>query len=138
MQTGTENRAGGTSPWRSRWWMPTWCLLLGGVLLIGSAIGGRTTDGLILAAIFVVAAVGFYLAERSDSLRGFGGAGGDERFASIGLRSMANAGTAMAIAVVVAWIVELAQGDDGATYSWILAIGAVAYLGTMEYLRRNG
>ena len=122
----TETRT--QPPWRGRWWLPVWSAGLGVAMLIAAAIGGDLLGGLIIAASFLIAAVALVIAERSEALRGVGGPAGDERFARIEIGSMATAGRAMGLAVIAAWIIALANGDDGASFTWILGIGAIAYV----------
>jgi hypothetical protein len=37
--------------WRSRWWMPSFSLFLGLVVLAAFAVGGHTGDGLVSLAV---------------------------------------------------------------------------------------
>jgi hypothetical protein len=131
---GTTN-ANARPPWRSRWWLPVWSAGLGVAMLIAAALGGDALGGLIIAASFFVVAGGLVIAERSESLRGVGGPAGDERFARIEVGSMATAGRAMGLAVIVAWIIALANGDEGASFTWVLGIGAIAYVISLAWRR---
>ena len=108
---------------------------LGVILFAAAAAGGDAIGGLIIACCFFVVAGAFALAEGSETLRGIGGVDGDERFARIETRSMATAGRAMALAVIAGWAYELSQGDDGAGFTWILGIGALAYVAAMVWIR---
>jgi hypothetical protein len=118
--------------------MPAWCLGVGAVLTAAEAIGGNPAAAAMTAAIFILAAGAFGLAERSEPLRGLGGSQGDERFARIETAAMAIAGRVMGIAVLVAWAVELARGNDGIEYAWVIGAGSIAYLVAMVALRRVG
>jgi len=104
-------------------------------MLAAAAIGGDLLGGLIIAASFLLAAAALFAAERSESLRGVGGAAGDERFARIEVSSMATAGRAMGLAVTAAWLIALANGDDGASFTWVLGIGAIAYVVSLAWRR---
>jgi hypothetical protein len=44
----------------------------------------------------------------------------------------------MGVAVLVAWAVELARGNDGIQYAWVIGVGSIAYLVAMVALRRVG
>ena len=134
MSEGRATRPGG----QGRWWLPIWTAGLGLALAAAAAAGGEAANGLIIACCFLVVAVAFALAERSESLRGIGGVDGDERFARIETRSMAAAGRAMAVAIIVAWGYELSQGDDAAAITWILGVGTIAYVGSMIWIRGRG
>jgi hypothetical protein len=104
-------------------------------MLVAAAIGGDPVGGLIIAASFLVAAAALLVAERSESLRGVGGPAGDERFARIEVSSMATAGRAMGLAVIAAWIIALANGDDGTSFTWVLGVGAIAYVASLAWRR---
>jgi hypothetical protein len=51
-----------------------------------------------------------------------------ERLATIDLTATAAAGMAVIVAILVAFIVDLANGGDGMPYAWLGAIGGVAYV----------
>ena len=137
-QTGSrEVRASGRKLLRSRWWLPIWTLGLGLVFVIAQLIAGNARSGAITAALFVGVAALFYAAERSEAFRGIGGAAGDERFRGIESTAMSFAGRVMAVSVFAAMVVELARGNDGTQYSWIVALGTLAYLGSIVWLQRR-
>ena len=54
--------------------------------------------------------------------------GRDERFRQIDIHATALAGLAVILAIIVAFIVELARGHSGAPYGWLGAIGGVTYI----------
>jgi hypothetical protein len=66
------------------------------------------------------------------------GDGRDERFRQIDVHATACAGMAVITAVIVAFVVELARGQDGSPYAWLGAIGGVAYLVAVVVLRLRG
>ena len=90
--------------WRSRWWMPAFSLFLGVLVLTAMWIGGERDGGLKSFAIFVALAALFGLGGRSDTLRGLGGPGRDERWAMIDLRATAFAGLIVIVALAGAWL----------------------------------
>jgi hypothetical protein len=104
-------------------------------MLVAAAIGGDPLGGLFIAASFLIAAAALLVAERSESLRGVGGPADDERFARIEVSSMASAGRAMGLAVIAAWIIALANGDDGTGFTWVLGVGAIAYVISLAWRR---
>jgi hypothetical protein len=75
------------------------------------------------------------LGGRSETIRGLRGDGRDERFAMLDLQATAIAGLALIIAVIVAFIVEVARGHSGEPYDWLGAIGGLAYIAAVVYLR---
>ena len=121
--------------WRSRWWMPAVSLLLGGLVLAAMAAGGNSTDGLKAFAVMAVVAAVFAFGGRSDTLRGLGGPGRDERWSMIDQRATSFAGTVVVTVLIGAWLWELAEGDDGGPYAQILVVGAVAYVLAIAFLR---
>lgn len=77
----------------------------------------------------------FLLGGRSETIRGLRGDGRDERFALMDLRATAFGGTVALGAALVATMVELARGQDGQPYAWIAALGGLAYLVAILWLR---
>lgn len=114
--------------WRSRWWMPSFSLFLGAVVLLAFSLGGKTGDGLKGFGVMAAVAVVFLLGSRSETLRGLGGPGRDERWAMIDTRATAFAGLVVLTVMIGVWLYELARGRDGSPYAQLLAVGGVAYL----------
>ena len=54
------------------------------------------------------------------------------------LQATAMAGLALIIAVIVAFIVEVARGHSGEPYDWLGAIGGLAYLAAVIVFRVRG
>ena len=77
----------------------------------------------------------FLFGSRSDTLRGLGGPGRDERFAMMDLRATAFAGVVVIVVVIGAWLSELARGNDGSPYGQVAAIGGLAYIAAIAWLR---
>jgi hypothetical protein len=78
--------------WRSRWWMPGFSLFLGGFVLLAFWLGDNLREGLFGFAVLAGFGALFLIGSRSETLRGLGGPGRDERWASIDLRATAFAG----------------------------------------------
>ena len=121
--------------WRSRWWMPAVSLLLGGLILAALAVGGNGADGLKAFAVMAVVAAVFAFGGRSETLRGLGGPGRDERWSMIDQRATAFAGMVVVTVLLGAWLWELAEGRDGGPYGQILSVGAIAYVLAIAFLR---
>lgn len=121
--------------WRSRWWMPSFSLFLGLLMLAAFWIGGHPGDG--LGALAVMAAVGalFAFGGRSETLRGIGGPGRDERWAMIDLRATAFAGVVTIVVILGAGLVEIAKGEDGNPYGQLAAVAGLAYIVGVALLR---
>ena len=101
-------------------------------------IGGHPGAGLVSLAIMAGFGALILLGGRSETIRGLRGDGRDERFRQIDLHATALAGIAVIGAILVAFVVELARGQDGRPYSWLGAIGGVAYLVAVIVLRARG
>jgi hypothetical protein len=125
--------------WRSRWWMPACSLFLGLLLLAASWIGDDLSGGLQgLGVMAAVGAVFLIFGSRSDTLSGLGGPRRDERWEAIDMRATAFAGMVLVTCVIGGWLLELAQGRDGEPYVQLGAIGGVAYILAIAYLRWRG
>jgi hypothetical protein len=123
---------------RSKWFMPSFCLGLGLVMLAASWLGGHLGDGWV--SLGMMAAFGLFvlLAGRSEMIRGLRGDGRDERFAQIDLRATAVSGLVLIVTLIVAWLVEIARGRNGGPYGWLLAIGGLAYVLAVAFFRWRG
>jgi hypothetical protein len=77
------------------------------------------------------------LTGHSETLRGLT-TNRDERFVQIDLKATALAGLALIIAVIVAWLVQVAQGHSGSPYDWLAAVAGVAYLLAVAFFRWRG
>jgi hypothetical protein len=75
------------------------------------------------------------LGSRSETLRGLGGPGRDERFALMDTRATAFAGNVAIAAVIGLWLWEVAHGRDGGPYAQIGAISGLAYVFAIAVLR---
>jgi hypothetical protein len=123
---------------RSRWFLPLICLGLGVVVFVASWLGGQPGAG--VYGLVVMAAFGLVLlllTGRSETIRGLT-VGRDERFAQIDLRATAVAGLVLITALVVAWLVEIARGHSGNPYTWLCAIGGLAYILAVAFFRWRG
>jgi hypothetical protein len=120
---------------RSKWFLPGFSVLAGLILLGAAAIGGQAVAGAWMFGVMAVAALGILLGGRSETVRGLRGDGRDERFETLDLRATAYAGLALMVAVIVAFLNELAHGRSGAPYTWLGAVAGLAYLASVVYLR---
>ncbi|HEX6024171.1 MAG TPA: hypothetical protein VFZ00_19430 [Solirubrobacter sp.] len=121
--------------WRTRWWMPSFCVFLGAVMFAAFAIGDNVGQG--IASFLIMAALGavFLFGRRSETLQGLGGPGRDERWAMIDLRATAVAGSVTILCVIGAWLYDVARGEDGSEFALIGAIGGVSYVIAVAVLR---
>ena len=123
---------------RSKWFTPALCLGLGAMVLLAGWLGGPLVSG--IWGLAVMAAFGLFLllvTGRSETVRGLT-TGRDERFAQIDLKATAVTGPVLITAVVVAWLVQVAQGHSGSPYDWLGAIAGLAYLLAVAFFRWRG
>lgn len=119
----------------SKWTAPAFAVALGVMFWVAASIGGQPAVAWWGLAIMSLVALGTALGGRSETIRALRGDGADERFAQIDLRATAYAGLVLTVAIIVAFVVELAQGRDGMQYAWLGAVGSVAYVASIIYLR---
>ena len=137
MSTTTPNRPDPMSRlYRTRWFMPAFSLFLGALMFVAFWIGDNPGQGAAAAAVMaVVAEVFFFGARRSETLAGLGGPARDERWERIDVHATALAGIVLVLAIIGAWLVEIAQGKDGSPYAQLGAVGGLAYVLAVALLR---
>ncbi|HEV8218723.1 MAG TPA: hypothetical protein VGQ05_00505 [Streptosporangiaceae bacterium] len=123
---------------RSKWFLPLFSVSMGVVLLAASWLGGQPVAGLISLAVMTAFGLVILLGGRSETIRGLRGDGRDERFAQIDLRATAFTGLVLIVALIVAWVIQIAQGHDGNPYGLLLALSGVTYLASVVILRWRG
>jgi hypothetical protein len=118
-----------------RWAAPLVGLTIGIAYMIAAWISGNPVLGLEMFAIMLLFTGGMVLAaKRSETVKGLLD-GRDERITSIDLKATAFAGGVVLLAVIGAFVVEIARGQDGLPYSWLGALGGVTYIGAVIALR---
>jgi drug/metabolite transporter (DMT)-like permease len=121
---------------KSKWYLPAFAVFLGAVVFAAQAIGGNPGSGLVSFGILAgFGAVILVAGERSETVRGLRGDGRDERFKQIDIVATAISGIVVIVVIIVAFIVEVAQGKDGAPYTWLGAIAGLSYLVAVVALR---
>jgi hypothetical protein len=123
---------------RSKWFLPSFAVALGLVMLAAQWVGGNPGSGLVSLGVMAAFGALVLLGGRSETIRGLRGDGRDERFRQIDVRATAFAGAAVIVAVIVAFLVEMARGNSGSPYTWLGALGGVAYLLAVVVLRVRG
>jgi len=123
---------------RSRWFLPLFALALGGVVFGAQAIGGNPGSGLVSWGILAFTGALVLFGGRSETIRGLRGDMRDERFQRIDIHATAFAGTVVITAVIVGFIVEMAKGHDGTPFTWLGAVGGLAYLAAIVVMRLRG
>ena len=123
---------------RSKWFTPALCLGLGAMVLLAGWLGGQLVSGIWGLAVMAAFGLIVALANGSETIRGLRGDGRDERFAQMDLRATAITGQVLILAVIISWLVEIAQGHSGNPYQWLGAIAGLTYLIAVAYLRWRG
>jgi hypothetical protein len=123
---------------RSRWFLPLFSLALGVVIFAAQWVGGDPRGGVFSLALMSALGALFLFGGRSETIRGFRGDGRDERFREIDIHATALAGVTLIATIIVAFVVEVARGHDARPYSWLGAIGGLAYVGALVVLRFRG
>ena len=123
---------------RSKWFLPSFSVALGLFILGANWLGGNPGAGAISFGLLAVFGLLVLLAGRSETIRGLRGDGRDERFAQMDMRATAASGLVVIVALIVAWLVEIAHGRSGNPYSWLLAISGLSYLIAVVILRWRG
>ena len=122
--------------YRTRWFMPAFCVLLAAVMFAAFAIGGDIGSGAVSAGmLLLVGAVFYFGGRRSETLAGLGGPGRDERWERIDVHATALTGLVLILVIIGAWLVEIAQGKDGSPYAQLGAVGGLAYVLAVALLR---
>jgi hypothetical protein len=123
---------------KSKWFLPLFAVALGVVVFVAQWIGGDPVSGLESLAILTAFGAVFLFGGRSETIRGLRGDGRDERFRQMDIHATALAGLAVIFAVIIAFIVELAQGHSGSPYGWLGAIGGLTYVIAIVVFRIRG
>ena len=123
---------------RSKWFLPLFSVALGLLLFAAQWVGGNPGSGLVSLGIMTAFGALVLLGGRSETIRGLRGDGRDERFRQIDIHATAIAGLAVIIAIIAAFVVELARGRDGSPYGWLGAVAGLSYLVAVIVLRIRG
>jgi hypothetical protein len=122
--------------YRTRWFMPAFCAFLAALTFAAFAVGGNAGDGALSGGLLLLLGGVFFLGgRRSETLAGLGGPGRDERWAQIDLHATALAGVVLVFVIIGAWLVEIAKGHDGNPYGLLGAVGGLAYIAAVAFLR---
>jgi hypothetical protein len=123
---------------RSKWFLPAFAVALGVVMFVAQLVGGSLAGALWSFGVMTAFAAVVLLGGRSETIRGLRGDGRDERFRQLDIHATALAGLAVIVAVIVAFLVEVARGHDGQPYAWLGAVGGLAYVAAVVMLRLRG
>ncbi len=122
----------------SKWVVPAFSVALGFVFLGAGVLGHKSGFGLFGLGVMIAFAAVFLLGGRSETIRGLRGDGRDERFHAMDMRATLASGSVLLVAVLVAYVVSVARGHDGAPYDWLAAIAGLTYMASIAWLRIRG
>jgi len=110
-----------------RWMFVAYSTVLG--LLVGTAawVGGERLFAVLAVAVLVV----FGLVASVTPFGTLKASSQDEREQAIGAEAALISYGVLIVAIIVAWLVELARGNSGAPYFWLAAIGGATYGGAL-------
>lgn len=128
----THNKAPSVT---TRWAVPGVAVVAGLAYLVAGVLGDDLGFGVVGLALMLAVAAVFMLAARwSETAAGLRDRT-DERINHIDRSASLVAGMTVLSLVLVLFVVEIAQGKDGAPYSLLGAVGAVTYLVALVWLR---
>ena len=123
---------------RTKWFLPLFCVGLGVAVFVAQWVGGDARSGAVSFATLTVFGALILLGGRSETVRGLRGDARDERFRTMDIHATAIAGVVLVFTLIVVWLVELARGHDGSPYGELMAVGGLAYLGAIAFMRWRG
>ena len=132
------DHASGPGLFRTRWFMPVFCAVLGVITAVALELGGQRSSALFSLILFAVIAAALTFGGRSETVRQMRGDGRDERWARIDLAATAIAGTVLIVVIIAACFYEWANGRDGSPYTQLGALAGVSYLVALVILARRG
>jgi len=116
-----------------RWWFVAYSMGLGLVVAIAAAAGGRTAMAVMAIPIMLLAGVAMAASPtgrlRSSSM--------DPATRARSERASRFSGQVLLVVVLVAWLVELARGEDGRPWFLLAALGGVSYTVALVALERR-
>lgn len=119
----------------TRWMVPGTAVAAGVAYLVVGLAGGQRGFGLAGFAIMLVVAAGSLVAGRySETMKGLLDRR-DERINALDRDATVAMGGVLMAAILVLGLIEIARGEDGSPYFELAALGAVAYLGALLWLR---
>lgn len=123
------------TPATTRWAVPGVALVIGSAYLVAGVVGHNIALAVVGPLLMLAVAVGFVLLARtSETVAGLQDRR-DERINALDAMATTFAGVVVIVAVIVMFVVEVARGNDGMPYAALGALGGVAYLAALVWLR---
>src|SRR3954453_17922179 len=103
---------------RTRWFMPAFCVFTAALIFAAFAIGGDAGSGAASAGVLVLLGAVFpFGGPPPEPPAGLGGPGRDERWQHIDVHATALTGVVLVCVIIGAWLVEIARSQDGSPYA---------------------
>lgn len=115
----------------SKWLVPAAGLVIGGVYFVAAVMGGSLSLGISMLAVMVVYVGILVVAGRFDVVRVLRGQPADERYRGFNLQATAFATSVLILALLGAFVYEIATGGDGEPYSWLGALFTAGYVSAL-------
>lgn len=120
---------------RMEWQVPVVCVAWGVAYLVVGIVGEDLGSGLFGLVVMVVVAAGVVLLRRRSTTVDQLLDRGDERSRALDLNATAFAGGTVMLAVLIGLMVQLGLGNAPGPFVWLAALGAVAYVAALLFLR---
>ena len=119
----------------TRWAVPGVAVVAGLAYLVAGLVGDDASFGVVGLALMLGAGAAFVIASRwSETVAGLRDRN-DERINHIDRSASLTAGMTVLMVVLMMFVVEIAQGEDGSPYSQLGAVGGVTYVVALVWLR---
>ncbi len=122
--------------YRTRWFMPAFCVFLAALMFAAFAIGGDAASGASPPPCSCSSAPS---STSARAARRRSPASAAPAATSAGSASTStpprSAGMVLVLVIIGAWLVEIAQGKDGSPYAALGAVGGLAYVLAVAFLR---
>jgi len=120
---------------RWRWGTPVLAVAIGVAYLVAGLLGGDVAFAVFGLVLMLSLAIGMLLLRRSSETVAGLLDRRDERINGFDVTATAFAGGVVLLVVIVAFVVDIARGNNGSPYAALGAIGGVSYVAAMIYLR---
>ena len=124
----------------SRWFVPVVGFVIGIAMALVALVAHATPlQAFIAFAIVACYAVGLrILQSHSETASLLSGMPVDERWHDINRRALALAAQALAVILLIAFLVTRLRGGDALTFAWLAAAFAAAYMGGILWYKWRG
>lgn len=123
---------------RSKWFLPAFCVALGGVFLAAQWAGGDPRAGVYALVFMTALGLAILLGGRSEMVRGLRGDAQDERFRTIDVHASAFSGFVLIVTLIVLAVTQMARGDDIDPYGQLLVVAGVSYVVALAFMHWRG